>query len=279
MFCTNCGTQLPEGAKYCYLCGQKQLTSSYLSSSVDAFSYQKLVKYDYDEVDTFEVVNTDGGQNNRSAYIIVKKDGKVGVADEFFEHIIVPCYYDSVRIFTKSHDAFTKALINNKYYLYKNDQIILDIGVDDIYIQNRKWERFAIAFKNGGKYGFRMERSLPNPSTGKNSRRSVIYNAEYDDVVIREDIDAVIYRKGSKWGMIGIHNSELPAIFDNIRVERHPAPYDSITSLHNLGSGPERISLIVRYSGIEHKYPEVRGPKPNSRGFDIRQFSQFFYTW
>lgn len=99
MYCINCGILLPDGANFCYKCGQRQSAGFNHTS----FSYKNLVQYDFDDLETIVNRNNDDGFNQKQAYIIANKGGKLGLADECFEHLFVPCLYDRISICTQGH--------------------------------------------------------------------------------------------------------------------------------------------------------------------------------
>lgn len=286
MFCIGCGVLLPEGANFCYKCGREQsvVIDNHIHNEIP---YSNLVEYDYDDVEVAEIRYPykmgsipGSGSNCRLAFIIVHKDSKVGVYDECFERKFVPCIYDSVNIFY-SYNAFWgiffKVSLNNKYYLFRYDEMIIDRGFDDIIIENGTVP-FVIAFKDAGKFGFRLEKKVKHQT----SRMPVIFDAVYDSISINYKDRVVFVEQGGKWGMIGPFGSELPCIFDSIRIERRPSQLDPNVNYRFYSNGGKTIRegrwLIVKYKGKEYEYLDmcVRKQKEVDYGFILYDYNIFF---
>lgn len=265
MFCINCGIQLPEDANFCYKCGKKQDISLHPVLQKKVFCYQTLTKYEYDEVDTVE--NDNSYRDQKSAFIIVRKDGKLGVYDEFFEHQFVPCDYDSVSICTYYKNAMFKVFKDNRCYLFQNDKMILDKGYDDIFITDSNYSPCAIAFKNANKFGFRLQKHL--------DKCYEIYDARFDSVEINDKEKVVLVKKDNKYGMITTQGSELPCIFESLRFELRPAGYVRDAVSHYVNGKTQNRWLILKYNGVEYEYPEVRISEPNriDHAFNIQEFN------
>lgn len=278
MFCINCGIQLPEGANFCYKCGFKQEIKITPPLQKKEFSYPNLVKYEYERVEMVENYNSSNTSEERRAFLIVQKAGKLGAYDECFEHMFVPCEYDSISVCTQSYAAMFKVSKNNRYYLFQNDKIILDKGYDDIYVQNTKYEPCAIEFKDCNKFGFRLKKRIPSGSVGLCKYSYAIYNATYDSVSINEKENVVLVKKGNKYGMISAWGSELPCMFDSIKIERRPAKFEPTAHLLYIDNAYQRRWLLLKYNGIEHEYPEMLVREPNNINyvFDIKNYSISF---
>lgn len=275
MFCINCGTPLPEDANFCYKCGRKQDISLHPVLQKKGFCYQTLTKYEYDEVDMVENYNSYKNSNQKSAFIIVRKDGKFGVYDEFFEHQFVPCDYDSVSICTHDNNAMFKVFKDNRCYLFQNDKIILGQGYDDIFILNANFSPFAIEFKNANKFGFRLKKRIQSGKIGICKYAYEIYDATFDSVAINDKEKVVLVKKDNKYGLISAWGSELPCMFDSIKIERRPAKFDPTAHLLYIDNSYQQRWLILKYNGIEHEYPEMMIREPNSINyvFNIKKYN------
>lgn len=263
MFCINCGIQLPEDAIFCYKCGRKQDISLQPVLQKKGFCYQTLTKYEYDEVDIVENYNSYKDSNQKSAFIIVRKDGKFGVYDEFFEHQFVPCDYDSVSICTHDNNAMIKVFKDNRCYLFQNDKIILGQGYDDILITDSKYSPFAIAFKNANKFGFRLRKYIDKCDKSKYAYE--IYDARFDSVRINNEEKVVFTKNDNKYGMITKWGSELPCMFDSIKFELRPhGRIRAARQHHRTGIYTLNRWLILKYNGVEHEYIEMIIREPNS---------------
>ncbi len=272
MFCINCGIPLPEGANYCYKCGFKQEIKITPPLQKKEFSYPNLVNYEYERVEMVENYNPSIRSEEKRAFVIVQKGGKLGAYDESFEHKFVPCYYDSISICTQSYDAMFKVSKNKKCYLFQNDKLILDKGYDEIFVQNTRYEPCAIEFKDCNKYGFRLRKRIPSESL---MYTYAVYDATYDSVSIIEKDYVIVVKKGNKYGMISTWGSELPCLFDSIRIERRSAIFDPSACLIYIDNAYQRRWLILKYNGIEHEYPEmlVREPNGVKHLFDIKNYN------
>lgn len=278
MFCINCGIQLPEGAIFCYKCGFKQEIKITHPLQKKEFSYSHLVNYEYERVEMVENHNQLISPDENRAFVIVQVGGKLGAYDECFERLFVPCDYDSISICTQSYAAMFKVSKNNRYYLFENDKIILDKGYDDIYVQDTRFEPCAIEFKNNGKYGFRLRKRIPSGSIGTCSYSYELYDAVYDSLMINTKEHVVLVKEGGKYGLVGPWGTKLPCMFDSIKIERRPAPFEKGANLQNLEKGYERRWLILKYNGVEHEYPDllIREPNRIKYGFDIMNYGYFF---
>ena len=278
MFCINCGTPLPDEAKFCYKCGCKQEIKTTLPMQKKEFSYSNLVQYEFERVEMVENYNSYNKPNEKRAFVVVQKYGKLGVYDECFEHLFVPCDYDSISIYTQYGNALFKVIKDHKCYLFQNNQMILDKGYDDIYIQNSQYEPCAIEYKDCHKYGFRLKQRIPSERVGLCKYTYSLYDATYDSVSINDKERVVLVKKGTKYGMISMWGSELPCLFDSIIIERRPAKFDSSAHLLHTESGYQRRWLILKYNGIEHEYPEmlIREPNKINYVFDIQNYNILF---
>lgn len=275
MFCIYCGTQLPEGANFCYNCGKKQEIAPTPPAQQEVFKYPNLVKFEYERVEMYEVSNPENRGPEKRAFLIAQKNGKLGAFDECFEHQFVPCEYDSISICTHGYHAVFKVSKNKDYYLYVDDKLILDEGVDDIFVDNADAEPCAIEFKCGNCFGFRLRKRVPNDSIGLSTYTYTIYPALYDSVSINNREKVVLVGKGNSFGMISTWGNVIPCIFDSITIERRPAQFDPSANLIYVKNGYERRWLILMYNGKKYEYPEmlVREPKSIKNLFDIKDFN------
>ena len=78
--------------------------------------------------------------------------------------------------------------------------------------------------------------------------------------------------------MIGPWGTELPCVFDSIRIERRPAKFEQGAHLIYLNPGYERRWLILKHNGIEHEYPEllIREPNDIQYVFEIKDYGLSF---
>ena len=244
MFCINCGTSLPEGSNYCYNCGQRQTIQPQINSNNIRFSYGDLVPYEYDEVNAVERSSRPG--RDSFVYIILKKGEKVGISDEFFNKIYVPCKYKNIEIFANDYrSSYFKAFDGSKFFLYHNNQLINTDGVDDIFVDGHS----PIIYKNTGKYGVITTSPI------------IVHEAIFDNVKIDSKHGVAITLKDDKYGLISNKGSVLPNRYLKIEFMEIERPFYQSTITDTYIQLTARSGKILTYKLI----PETQiNPTANS---------------
>jgi len=88
MFCVNCGTELPDGANFCFNCGQR--VQAFISQpQEETFEYSDLTSYEYDSIEEYCVYKD---YDERKVFLL-HKGGLLGLVSGLD---VLPCKYDSI---------------------------------------------------------------------------------------------------------------------------------------------------------------------------------------
>ena len=261
MFCINCGTYLSECANFCYNCGQRQITLQQCPENYNKFSYEDLVPYEYDEV---KIVESYYG-NQRHDYILLKKGDNIGISDEFFNKIYVPCLYKNIEIFHQGSFDYFKAFNGSKYFLYQGKHLLTSNGADEIFIDNMKWNGDPIIYKNFGRYGIITTWPLR------------VYDEIYQNATIDAKNRVVITLKDGKYGLFSYEGSVLLNRFDGIEFEEREVQKNGT----NFYTTKTRC-MILYENGIRYEYLKIYEKEINpsaksliSEGYYIKHMNIF----
>lgn len=256
MFCTNCGTELPQGANFCYNCGEKQNVVVKATALPDIFEYSTLVDYQYDSVDMISHIDT--STSKKHYYLQIRQANKIGIASCDFSRVYLECKYDDIDIFS-CREPFFRAKKDGQLMLFNQSQFIMGGYYDSIIIRNLNYPPRFFIYKQNGKYGIKFY-----PCFGGSD---ILYQPVYDEIK-EKGCDTVFVRQNSKWGLINSYRSETPVIFDDIKF---------IPPKNNYGSD----SLLLKYQGYDYVFPHVHvknGDKTHC-GYDLNVFGVFFLTY
>ena len=262
MFCINCGTELPDHARFCFNCGFPQFNSSPIPTRSIPFSYEDLVSYEYESVEELKHTNFTTRSNLTQYFILIKKNGKVGIANNTFSKIYLPCQFDSIEVYTTNSQydkPFFKTKKGNIIGLYSGDSLVLEGSSFDILAHNIDYPpRFFFIRFNNGKYGIKFLSS---------SMALAKYCQPLFDSVTEYKCDTVKFRINGKVGMVNTYGTEIPALFDDISF---------------VSEGQYKIdSLMLKYDKTDIKLPYTKKEFDGKRysGYESKQFGFFYVTY